>query len=797
MNKKNLSESDIRTKFITPALGNAGWDIKKQIREEVTFTDGKIIVRGKLVARGKKKRADYILFYKSSIPIALIEAKDNNHTVGAGIQQALGYAEALDIPFVYSSNGDGFLEHDRTVKEGTIEKELALDNFPSPEDLWNRYRQINQITNEIEPIISREYYYDVSGKKPRYYQRVAVNRVTEAIAKDQNRILLAMATGTGKTYTAFQIMWRLWKAGVKKRILFLADRNILVDQALTNDFKPFGNKIMTKITKRKVDKSYEIYLALYQAITGEEESKKIFKEFSRGFFDLIIVDECHRGSAAEDSQWHEILEYFNEATQIGMTATPKETKYVSNIHYFGDPVYMYSLKQGIEDGFLAPYKVIRVFLDKDLTGWRPPKGKLDKYGKEIEDRIYNLKDYDRKLVIDDRTKIVAERTSEYLKKTNRFDKSIVFCEDIEHADRMRHSLINENADLVAKESKYILKITGDDTIGKQELDNFIDPAEKYPVIATTSKLMSTGIDAQTCKLIVLDKNINSMTEFKQIIGRGTRVREDYKKLYFTIIDYRNATRLFYDPLFDGDPVQVYEPKPDEPINPPESDDDRELDDIIDYGESLDPEKPDINIPPEVFDEKPKKYYVNDVPVEIVAERVQYYDKDKGLVSLSLKDYSKKNLKNAFKSLDDFLSKWNKTEQKNAIITELAEQGVLLEELKEQVGKELDPFDLICHVAFDIPPLTRHERANKVRKRNYFTKYGEKVRRVLKALLDKYADEGIQAFEEAFDSTKIMDFLNIPPFSKIGMPVQIIKEFGGKEKYIQAIKELEKEIYIAA
>jgi len=795
MNKKDLSERDICTKFITPALKEAGWDIKKQVREEVSFTAGRIIVRGQLAARGNRKRADYILYYKPNIPLAIIEAKDNNHAIGAGMQQALDYAKVLDIPFVFSSNGDGFIEHDLTLVEGQIEKEIPLNDFPSPHTLWRRYKRSKQLTDEQEKIVSQDYFYDISGKEPRYYQRVAINRVMEATAHGENRLLLVMATGTGKTYTAFQIIWRLWKAGVKKRILFLADRNILIDQTMTNDFKHFGDK-MVKIRNRKADKSFEVYLALYQAITGEEESKKIFKKFSPGFFDLIVVDECHRGSAAEDAQWHEILQYFTEATQIGLTATPRETKYVSNIHYFGEPVYTYSLKQGIDDGFLAPYKVIRIYLDKDLSGWRPPKGKLDKFGYEIEDRIYNLKDYDRNLVIEDRTLLVANRISEFLKQTDRMHKSIVFCEDIDHANRTRQALINENADLVYKDPRYVLKITGDDTIGKQELDNFIDPEEPYPVIATTSQLMSTGVDAQTCRLIVLDKNINSMTEFKQIIGRGTRVREDHNKLFFTILDFRNATRLFYDPLFDGDPVQVYEPKEGDPPLPPDTEEEV-LPEGVDIDEQIRPEKPDITITEDSGEEKPKKYYVNDVPVEIVAERVQYYDKGEGLVSVSLKDYTKQNLKKNFVSLDNFLNFWNQADRKEAVITELAEQGVFLEELKEKVGKELDPFDLICHVAFDMPPLSKHDRAENVRKRNYFAKYGETAQMVLDAILNKYADEGIEAIEQAFDQEKLVDFLRVPPFSKIGMPVQIINAFGGKEAYRKAIRELEAEIYKAA
>jgi type I restriction enzyme R subunit len=806
MNKKQLSERDICTKFITPALEAAGWDIKKQIREEVSFTNGKIIVRGKLVARGRRKRADYLLYFKPSIPIAIIEAKDNHHAVGSGMQQAIGYAEALDIPFVYTSNGDSFVEYDRTIRDEntspeirkTIEKELALDAFPSPQELWNRYKKQYQISEETEPIVTQEYFYDSSGKEPRYYQRVAINRVINAVMKNQKRILLVMATGTGKTYTAFQIIWRLWKSQTKKRILFLADRNILVDQTMTNDFKHFNDK-MTKISNRHVDKSFEIYLALYQAITGEEESKKIFKKFSPAFFDLIVIDECHRGSASEDSQWREILEYFSEATQIGMTATPKETKYISNIHYFGEPVYTYSLKQGIEDGFLAPYKVIRVLLDKDWIGWRPPQGMLDKYGHEIEDRIYNLKDYDRNLVIEDRTKLVANRCSTYLKQTNRFDKTIVFCEDIEHADRMRHALINENADLVAQNSKYILKITGDDQIGKQELDNFIDPEETYPVITTTSKLMSTGVDAQTCRVIVLDKSINSMTEFKQIIGRGTRVREDHGKLFFTIIDFRNATRLFYDPLFDGDPVQVYEPKPDEGMIPPDEPETDTPETAIDNISTDRNETPDVSLPEpdDDDDERPRKYYVSGVSVEIVAERVQYYDSEKGLVTASLKAYSKQHLRNAFTSLDDFIQSWNQADQKAVIIAELAEKGFFLKELQAQVGLDLDPFDLILHVAFDMPPLSRYERVNIVKKRNYFAKYGETARKVLEALLEKYADEGIGAVEGAFEKSRIIDFLMLPPFNAFGMPLQLINEFGGKEQYLQAIRELEQQIYHAA
>jgi len=791
VNKKDLSERDICSKYITPSLINAGWDLERQIREEVSFTDGRIIVRKKLVTRGERKRADYILYYKSNMPLAIIEAKDNKHSVGAGMQQALNYAEILDIPFAFSSNGDAFLEHDRMITKGIKEKEIPLNQFPSPEELWNRYKKAKGINEREEAIVAQEYYFEQDGKTPRYYQRIAINRTIEAIAKGQNRILLVMATGTGKTYTAFQIIYRLWKSRAKKRILFLADRNILVDQTMANDFKYFGDK-MTKITNRKIDKAHEIYLALYQGISGAEEFKNVYKQFSQDFFDLVIIDECHRGSAKEDSAWREILEYFHPATQIGLTATPKETKDVSNIEYFGKPIYTYSLKQGIEDGFLAPYKVIRVLLDRDIEGYRPEKGKRDKYGFEIEDREYNIKDYDKNLVLENRTKIVAKKVSDYLKKNNsRFAKSIFFCVDIEHAERMRQALVNENADLVTENPKYVMRITGDNEEGKAELDNFIDPASKYPVLVTTSKLMTTGVDAQTCEFIILDANINSMIEFKQIIGRGTRIREDYGKQYFTIIDFRGVTKLFADPDFDGDPVIVKTTEGDIPTE--------EEEDVVggegklggeyepgeDYGEG---------IPPEIIDggdinKTPAKYYVNDVPVKVIHERVYYYDKDGKLITESLISYTKKNIKNEFKTLDEFLTKWKKAERKEAIIKELEERGVFIEELKDEVGKDLDPFDLICHVAFDMPPLTRKERANNVKKRNYFTKYGESAREVLEALLEKYADEGIENLEN-------LEILKIPDFKKFGSPIEIVKRFGGKKKYLEAIKELEKEIYTA-
>ncbi len=770
VDKTQLSEKDICTKYITPALVNRGWNHYNQMLQEVKLTEGQILVRGERTKRGEYRLADYILYYRPHIPIAIIEAKDNRHSVGAGMQQALDYARmARDIPFVYSTNGDAFLEHDMTKTEGQIEQELPLDSFPSPKELWKRYCEWKGINPEIERIITHDYYVDASGKKPRYYQQTAINRVVERIAKGQNRILIVMATGTGKTYTAFQIIWRLWKGREKKRTLFLADRNILVDQTKINDFKPFG-EAMTKITGRKIDKSYEIYLGLYQAITGPDEEKKIFKKFSPDFFDLIIIDECHRGSAAEDSEWREILGYFNSATQIGLTATPKETKYISNIHYFGEPVFTYSLKQGIQDGFLAPFKVIKIDIDKDLEGWRPSPGERDKYQRMIEDRIYNQKDFDKGLVLEKRTELVAKKITEYLKATDRFKKTIVFCEDIEHATRMRSALVNENSDLYSENNRYTMKITGDDDEGKKELDNFIDPESRYPVIATTSKLLSTGVDAQTCKLIVLDQNIRSMISFKQIIGRGTRIKEEYGKSFFTIIDFKKATELFYDPDFDGEAVQIYEPGEGDPLVPP------------DEGE---PESP------EPTSELYKKYYVKDVEVLVVAERVQYYGLDGKLITESLKDYTRKKVLDKYTSMDDFLTNWNDAEKKKMVVEELEKQGVIFEALKEEVGKDFDPFDLICHVVYDQKPLTRKERANNVRKKGYFLKYGEQARHVLEALLDKYADEGLLELENR-------EVLKVNPFDKIGTPSEIMIDiFGGKKNYLHAITELESQLYAVA
>ncbi len=785
MSKKSLSERDICTKFITPAILGAGWDLHTQIREELSFTKGRIIVRGKLHTRGQQKRADYVLYYKSNIPIAVIEAKENNLSVGAGMQQALDYAETLDVPFVFSSNGDAFLMHDRTGLADKVEQELSLEAFPSPEELWARYCKWKGVdTPEAKNTVEMPYYDDGTGRAPRYYQVNAVNRTIEAVANGANRILLVMATGTGKTYTAFQIIWRLWKSGTKKRILFLADRNILVDQTKNNDFKPFG-AAMTKISKRQIDKSYEIYLSLYQAVTGNDEEKNIYKQFSPDFFDLIVIDECNRGSASEDSAWREILDYFSSATHIGLTATPKETKEISSITYFGDPVYSYSLKQGIEDGFLAPYKVIRIDIDRDLQGWRPSAGQVDKRGQLIEDRIYNQNDMDRTLVLEKRTELVAKKITEFLTATNPFAKTIVFCDDIDHAERMRQALVNLNPERVKENRKYVMRITGDEQEGKAELDNFINPEERYPVIATTSKLMTTGVDAQTCKLVVLDQHIKSMTEFKQMIGRGTRINEDYGKYWFTIMDFKKATELFADEAFDGPPIVVYNPGPnDPPIPPDEPGEEGGSGGGLPGGEGGDTGGEGFPPGPEG---KRAKYYIGDVEVQVIAERVQYYGPEGKLITESLKDYTRKAVRKDYSTLDDFLKRWTSAERKAAVIKELEEHGVLLEALALEVSKDCDAFDLICHVAFDQPALTRRERAEQVKKRNYFTKYGEQARKVLEALLEKYADTGI----ENIDDIKI---LTLDPFSKMGTASELVSAFGGKSGYIAALHELENQLY---
>jgi type I restriction enzyme, R subunit len=811
MDKRSLTERDICTKYILPAVHKAGWDPMLQVREEVYFTKGRIIVRGKLVSRGRAKKADVVLYFKPNLPLAIIEAKDNSHAVGAGMQQALTYAETLDVPFVFSSNGDGFVFHDRTGMAETKEANLDLNEFPTPNALWARYCAWKGLEGEAEQAVLQDYHDDGSGKAPRYYQINAINAAIEAIAKGRNRLLLVMATGTGKTYTAFQIIWRLWKAGRKKRILFLADRNVLIDQTMVNDFRPFG-PAMAKLStnartieradgtevdltlamdrQRRVDTAFEIYLGLYQAITGPEERQKIFREFSADFFDLIVIDECHRGSAAEDAAWREILEYFSSATQIGLTATPKETKYVSNIAYFGDPIFTYSLRQGISDGFLAPYKVVRVHIDRDVEGYRPAAGQRDRDGTEVPDQIYNTKDFDRTLVLDERTKLVAAKVTQFLKESgDRFQKTIVFCVDEEHAARMRQALVNENKDLCDEIARYVMRITGSDTEGQAQLGNFIDPESKYPVIVTTSRLLSTGVDAQTCRLIVLDRAVGSMTEFKQIVGRGTRVHEDTRKYYFTLMDFRGATAHFADPDFDGDPVQIYEPPPNGPLDPPE-------DGLSPGGVREEPE-------PFIFEDeedetvivgptgKPKgpepKIYVDGVPARIVAERIEYLDANGKLVTESLRDFTKSALRKQFASLNDFLRRWNAAERKEAIIEELAAEELPLEDIRRELGKDLDPFDLICHIAFDKKPLTRRERADGVRKRDVFTRYEGKARAVLDALLAKYADEGMLTLDDS-------NVLRIPPLDTLGTPLELIRAFGGKSGFDEAIQALQASLY---
>lgn len=814
MNKRDLSESDIKEKYITPALIKSGWDEMSQIQREEYFTDGRIYVKGKLTARGKGKFTDYSLYHKTkglNIRLAVIEAKDNKHSIRAGIQQALSYANKLDVPFVFSSNGDGFWFHDKTATDGQLEKELSLDEFPSPQELWQKYKAYKGITTqEQEAVVTQEYYQDASGRKPRYYQSIAINRTIEAVSKGQKRILLVMATGTGKTYTAFQIAYRLFTSKSKRKILFLADRTALVDQTLRGDFRHFKDA-MTVIKKKLVtidgkeklvsnnkrgidsaDKAFDIFLGLYQGLSNSDpEVPDAFKDFSRDYFDLIIVDECHRGSAKEDSKWREILNYFHTATHIGLTATPKETSEISNQEYFGDPIYTYSLKQGIDDGFLAPYKVIRVTLDVDAEGWRPPKGFLDKAGNPVEDRIYNRTDFDRTIVLEGRRKQVAAKVTEFLKGNDRFAKTIVFCVDIEHAEAMRSELANANADMVQISDKYVMQITGDNKEGKLELDNFINPRETYPVIATTSKLMTTGVDAQTCKLIVLDSNIGSMTEFKQIIGRGTRINEEYGKTYFTIMDFRNVTNHFSDPTFDDDPVMIKEVGEHDPLEGIDevSEDERPIIDPV-AGEEVEfgelEEETEVNTGQGPSGPRPK-VFVDGVSVQVINQRVLYLDGSGQIITESLTDYTRKNVLKKYQSLDNFLIQWNQADKKKVIIEELEAEGVFFESLKEEVGSEWDPFDMICHVAFDAKPLTRKERAENVKKRDYFTKYSKKAQAVLQNLLDKYADSGLVNVE----STEI---LRMDPFNKIGTPLELVRAFGSKEDYERAIKELEAELY---
>ena len=812
MNKKELSERDIVTKFILPSIVKAGWNVDTQVHEEVSFTDGRIFVKGKTVVRGQKKRADIILYYKPNMPIAVVEAKDNNHYISDGIQQALSYAQTLDIPVAISSNGDGYFiryrencgPKDSQGQPITVE-ERDLDHFPTNEEIWACYKRYKGIeSSDAETIASQDYFYDSEGdRKPRYYQQIAINRTVEAIAKGQNRILLVMATGTGKTYTAFQIIYRLWKSGWTRnkvpgktpRILFLADRENLITQTKRGDFKHFKDK-MTIVRHKQIDKAFEIYLSLYQGLTNYNEDADAYKEFSPDFFDLVVVDECHRGSAAEDSAWRKILDYFKSATHIGMTATPKETKDISSSEYFGDPIYTYSLKQGIDDGFLAPYKVLRIGIDVDLEGWRPDKGKRDKKGQLVEDRIYNRKDFERNLVLEDRTPIIARRIVEYLQKNDPMSKTIVFCVDQEHASRMRDELWKAAPpEWHDRSDKYIMRITGDDKDGKLELDNFTNPEKPYPVIAVTSKLLSTGTDAKTCKLIVLESNIGSMTEFKQIIGRGTRVYEEDNKFFFTIMDFRNVTDLFADPAFDGEAIRIKEIKPKEPLpeESKENDDEPAVDPVT--GETVEfPESPVYpTIDPfggNVADnppEKREKVYVAGVPVAIMNERYQYLDPSGKLITTTLREFTRQGILDRYRDLQTFLQEWNSAEKKKAIIEELEKQGIIAENLQEEIKKDLDIFDLICHIAYDAPALTRKERAENVRKRNYFTKYGDKARAVLEALLDKYAEEGIGNIEDTA-------VLKVDPITKFGTPKEIVELFGTKQDYLKAVRELEDEIY---
>ena len=805
--KSSLSERDIITKYILPSIEASGWDKQTQIREEVSFTAGRIFVKGKKAKRGEKKRADIIIYYKPNIPVAVVEAKDNKHTVGAGMQQALEYAGTLDIPVAISSNGDGFVIQYRKNCGNVVSENADLDHFPTPAELWECYKKYNGLeTQDVEETSLSSYFFDAEGRTPRYYQRIAINRTVEAIARGQNRILLVMATGTGKTYTAFQIIYRLWKFGCKKRILYLADRTNLITQTKKGDFKHFKDKL-TIVKNKKIDKAYEIYLALYQGLTNYDEETDVYKQFSPDFFDLIIVDECHRGSVDEDKAWHKILSYFSSATQIGMTATPKETKTLSNIEYFGEPIYTYSLKQGIDDGFLAPYKVLRVGMNVDLEGYRPEHGKTDISGELVEDRLYNTKDFDRNIVIDERTNLVAKKIMEFLTNSDPMAKTIVFCVDIEHAERMRQALLSyAPPEITEKSDKYIVRITGDDPVAKGYLESFINPEERFPVVATTSKLMTTGTDAKTCKLIVLDSNIGSMTEFKQIIGRGTRVEEELGKLYFTIIDFRNVTDKFADKDFDGAPVKIKVSSQDDKLSEevidegtgddqidPVTGENVQFEEVYGYGDQgtmeLGENTPLYGVVDPV-ETKKEKVYVEGVDVSILSERRQFLDANGKLITCSLKEYTKTGILTSYRSLDNFLQAWNDAEKKQAIIEELESQGLSFAELKEEIKSDLDIFDLICHIAWDAPALTRRERAENVRKRNYWTKYGDKARNVLNAILDKYAETGIEAIED-------MKVLTVPPITDIGTPKEIIDSFGGKPQYLQAIRELEAEIYSAA
>lgn len=767
-NKKSLSEEDIKNRYITPALDEAKWD-KSDYRMEYYFTAGRVLIQGKQHARKEGKKADYLLFASPNNPIAIVEAKDNNKPVGGGLQQAMEYAQILDVKFAYSSNGDAFIEHDFLTGKET---EIPLDAFPTKEQLIERLRANNNLTAEQQHIVDEPYYFDQDSKEPRYYQRIAINRTVEAVAKGQDRILLVMATGTGKTFTAFQIIHRLTKSGAKKKVLYLADRNILIDQTMVQDFRPF-KKVMTKIKNRVMDSSYEIYMALYQQLVDyDDNGEDPFKEFAPSFFDLILVDECHRGSARDDSAWRKILEYFKSATQIGMTATPKVKDGANNLDYFNEPLYTYSLKQGIEDGFLAPYRVTNSFINVDLEGWSPEEDETDIHGYLIEQGYYSRKDFGREVALLKRREIVARRITKMLHQIGRMTKTIVFCADVDEAEAMRELLVNLNSDLCKKDARYVMRITGDDNYGKKQLDNFIDVDEPYPCVVTTSEMLSTGVDCKTCGLIVIDKEIGSMTEFKQIVGRGTRLRIDKGKWHFEILDFRNATQLFKDPEFDGDP----DPKDDEGGKK--------------GGNGGSGGRKGGDGGDGKTGEGHRKYIVDGHDIRITHEKVSYLGADgHTLVTESLTDFTRKSIRGKYATLDDFINNWNEVDRKKVIVDELKEYNVLIDAVREANPQlaEADIFDIICHVAFDRKPMTRRERANNVKKRDYLSKYQGMARQVLETLLDKYADNGIIELENE-------NVLELPPFNQIGTPVKIIKFFGGIKGYMNALTELKTELY---
>lgn len=760
-----LSEEDIKHRYITPAIELKGWD-KQHVRMEYSFTDGRVIFHNQTHDRKPSKRADYLLFGLNNQPIAIVEAKDASKPMGGGIQQAIDYASILDVPFAYSSNGEGFVEHDLlTGREAT----LPLDKFPTPDELHLRLQNHKQLTSEQQDIVNTPFYSDAYSHEPRYYQRNAINRTIEAIAKGQQRVLIVMATGTGKTYTAFQIIHRLHKCGAKKKILYLADRNILIDQTMSQDFKPF-KKIMCKVTEGKIDSSYELYMALYHQLVGQEGAPDPFLQVKPEFFDLIIVDECHRGSAKDDSAWRKVLEYFQSATQIGMTATPKAQEGANNLDYFGEPVFTYSLLQGIQDGFLAPYRVTNSFIDIDLQGFTPEADEQDIFQQMIEQRHYQQKDFGRDITFTTRRKLVARRITNMLHTIGRMTKTIVFCSDIEEAEAMRQLLTSLNPDLCQKEPRYVMRITGDDKVGKRQLDNFINVDEPYPTVVTTSDLLATGVDCKTCGLIVIDKEIGSMAEFKQIIGRGTRLRTDKGKWHLEILDFRNATKKFKDPKFDDESLPPLQPKAHKEYPMPKQ-----------------PTTPNASHEPHV------KYVVGGKPVAISTEIVSVLGDDgKTMRTESVISFTRKQLLNHYATLDNFIHQWSAAEKKQAILDELKELSILVDAVRQQnpALAEADIFDVVCHVAFDQPPLTRRERANNVKKRNYFAKYEGKAREVLEALLDKYAENGI-------DNLESPHILDLAPFNQIGKPQKIIRLFGGLEQFNRAIAELEQEIYKTA